>query len=81
MKVITTKLKRYKTVCWILNILLFPIRLPVFALFKIGEVADKVLDFIDELAHKFMHKVDKTFKFEETAREQYKTNKSKFKEW
>lgn len=81
MKVITTKLKRYKIVRWILEILILPIRLPVFALFKIGEVADKVLDFIDDLTHKFMHKIDKTFKFEEAAREQYKTNKDKFKEW
>ena len=73
------RLKRYKVIYIILNILIFPIRFPLFILFKIGEISEKVLDFTDILAYKFMSWIVKIFKFEEIAKEQYKVNKNKFK--
>ncbi|MBK5242135.1 hypothetical protein [Clostridium sp.] len=79
MKVIIMKLKRYKTVYWILNILMMPIRLPIFIIFKVGEFAEKGLELTDNIAYKLMNWIVKTFKFEEIATEQRKTNKDKFK--
>ena len=79
MKVITSKLKRYKIVYWVLNILMLPIRLPIYIIFKIGELAEKGLDITDRFAYKIIDWIIKTFKFDEVAKEQYKTNKEKFK--
>lgn len=79
MKVITTKLKRYKIISLFLNTLMFPVRLPFFILLVSGEFSDKVLDYVNGLEFKFISWIVKIFKFEEIAREQYKINKDKFK--
>lgn len=59
---------------------IFPIRLPLFLLIKLGEITDKILDIIDDFVWKIIHKIADIFKFEEIAKEQYETNKEKFKD-
>ena len=79
MKLKTTKLKRYIVIYVILNILMLPVRLSLFIIYKIGEFAGDGLDLSDDLGYKFMNWIVRIFKFEEIAKEQYKINKDKFK--
>lgn len=79
MKVITTKLKRYKIVAYVVSIVFLPIRLPMMLLIKLGEYSEKLLDIIDNFCWGIIYKISDVFKFEEIARQQYETNKEKFK--
>lgn len=79
MKYITTKLKRYKVVIWSLTIISLPVRFPLFIVYKIGKVSEKLLEAIDSLLYKILERIVKVFKFDDAARKQYKVNKDKFK--
>ncbi|NCI19909.1 hypothetical protein EJM73_08345 [Clostridium botulinum] len=79
MKVITTKLKRYKIVAYIVSIIFLPIRLPMMLLIILGEFSEKLLDVIDGVCWRTLDKIVKIFKFDEIARKQWGINKEKFK--
>ncbi|HCL4455059.1 TPA: hypothetical protein N2D10_003085 [Clostridium botulinum] len=79
MKVITTKLKRYKIVAYIVSIIFLPIRLPMMLLIILGEFSEKLLDVIDRVCWRTLDKIVKIFKFDEIARKQWGINKEKFK--
>ena len=78
-----TKLKRYKLLNLILNIVSFPIRFPIFLLYVIAEnatkIAENLLDIYDKFLYWIMEIVVNFFKFSEIADEQYEKNKEKFK--
>lgn len=79
----TTKLKRYKLLKAIINIIVFPIRFPLFIMYTITEylfkLLENVLDSIDSLLWKIMNTLIKFFKFDAIADKQYEKNKEKFK--
>lgn len=79
----TTKLKRYKLLKAIINILIFPIRFPLFIMYTITEYLSKllenILDSIDGFLWTIMNTLVKIFKFDAIADEQYEKNKEKFK--
>lgn len=79
----TTKLKRYKLLKAIINILIFPIRFPLFIMYTITEYLSKllenILDSIDGFLWTIMNTLVKIFKFDAIADEQYEENKEKFK--
>ena len=83
MKVITTKLKRYRAVCYIICIIFSPITIPTAILFRISEILSNVLEDIWDIIYNFRYKVickvADVFKFEEIARQQREINKDKFK--
>ena len=78
-----TKLKRYKLLNLILNIVSFPIRFPIFLLYIIAEnvtkIAENLLDICDKFLYWIREIVVNFFKFREIADEQYEKNKEKFK--
>ena len=79
----TTKLKRYKLLKAIINIIVFLIRFPLFIMYTITEylfkLLENVLDSIDSLLWKIMNTLIKFFKFDAIADKQYEKNKEKFK--
>ena len=78
-----TKLKRYKLLNLILNIVSFPIRFPIFSLYVIAEnvtkIAENLLDICDKFLYWIREIIVNFFKFREIADEQYEKNKEKFK--
>lgn len=74
MKVFIYRLKRYKFLYMLTNIIILPIRLPIFIIYKSSElltnVSDCILGFIDECLYKFNKSIVKIFKFEDIARKQ-----------
>lgn len=79
----TTKLKRYKLLITILNIISFPLRFPIFSFFiiseKITKISELILDTCDKFLYWIMNTIVKYFKFDEIADKQYEKNKEKFK--
>ena len=79
----TTKLKRYKLLKLILNIVAFPIRFPLFLICVITEsiakLSENILDICDGVLWWIMRNVSKVFKFDNIADKQYEINKEKFK--
>lgn len=82
MKVITTRLRRYKITKIILNILVFPIRFPIFLIYWLEDLRpfEKLLYFIDNILLSTLECISIKFKFEEQAFKQKELNPSKFKD-
>jgi hypothetical protein len=80
MKVITTKLRRFKVVNYIVSIVLIPVRFPISLAFKLVESENlgKAMDKVSMFGYRMIEKISEMFKFEETARKQYETNPDKF---
>lgn len=78
----TTKLKRYKLLMTVFNVISFPIRLPIFLLFILLEKATKISELILDHYDKFLYQtfafMVKHFKFDEIADKQYEKNSEKF---
>ena len=81
MKYITTKLKRYKFLCVVMSVIFLPIRLPLYLIVVLGEVANKIFNKVDCFGMKIIHSIADILKFEEIAKKQYEINKEKFKDW
>lgn len=79
----TTKLKRYKLLKLILNIIAFPIRFPIFLMCviteEVGKLLENILDICDGVLWWIMKKISKVCKFDNIADKQYDKNKEKFK--
>lgn len=79
----TTKLKRFKMLRTILNVVSFPIRFPIFLFLIISEkitgIAEFMLDNCDKFLYWIMNGVVEYFKFDEIADKQYEKNREKFK--
>lgn len=79
----TTKLKRYKVLKVIINIIAFPIRFPLFIMCILTECVFKLLENMlngfDSFLWWMMDGVVKIFKFDDIADRQYEKNKEKFK--
>ena len=79
----TTKLKRFKLLKLILNVIAFPIRFPLFLICVITEgmakLSENILDGFDRILYWIMDSISKIFKFKEIADKQYEENKDKFK--
>jgi hypothetical protein len=75
MKKNTCKLKRYKTIYVILNIIELPIRLPCSLLLILGEIfkrlSEIILDYSNEITNKLLHLIVRTFKFDAIADKKY----------
>lgn len=78
MKVITTKLKRYKIVWWITTFPFIPILLIFGLLWKIGEFAEGIANLIAGFRTDIVYKIADILKFEEEAKKQYGVNPDKF---
>jgi hypothetical protein len=80
---ITTKLKRYKYLMNVINIMSFPLRFPLVLIYlgfeKVAKFFESLVDFLDSQLFKirdyFVHKLN----WNEVAKEQRKINKDKFK--
>lgn len=70
-----TRLKRFKLLKLILNIISFPIRFPIFLSFiiieKMAEILAIILDGFDRILYWIMDSISKIFKFKEIADKQY----------
>lgn len=79
----TTKLKRFKLLKLILNIIAFPIRFPLFIICVVTEgiakLSENILDIYDGVLWWIVEKVSKVFKFDDIADKQYEKNKDKFR--
>lgn len=79
----TTKLKRFKLLKLILNIIAFPIRFPLFIICVvtggIAKLSENILDIYDGVLWWIVEKVSKVFKFDDIADKQYEKNKDKFR--
>jgi hypothetical protein len=64
MKRATVKLKRYKALYLIMNILLFPFRFPIFLLYILGSACEFLLNIFDGFFNKSMMLLVKIFKLE-----------------
>jgi len=76
---ITTKLKRLIIIRIIVTLLLLPIRLPLIAFYKLGELSELIDDKIQGLYFKIEEQIIKKFNFDGIAKEQYGRNPTKFK--
>lgn len=78
-----TKLKRYKVLKAMINIIIFPIRFPLFIMCILTESVFKLLENtlngFDSFLWWIMNSLVKIFKFDDIADEQYEKNKKKFK--
>lgn len=79
----TTKLKRYKVLKEIINIIVFPIRFPLFIMCilteRIFKLLENILNGFDSFLWWIMDSAVKIFKFDDIADRQYEKNKEKFK--
>lgn len=79
----TTKLKRYKVLKAMINIIIFPIRFPLFIMCILTEsvfrLLENTLNGFDSFLWWIMNSLVKIFKFDDIADEQYEKNKEKFK--
>ncbi|MGL5765711.1 MAG: hypothetical protein ACRCX8_08725 [Sarcina sp.] len=79
----TMKLKRYKLIQILVNIISFPIRFPIFIVCivseKVLEISEFILNGCDKFLYWIMDNMAKYFKFNEIADRQYEKNKEKFK--
>lgn len=79
MKVITTKLKRYKVVWYFITIPFAPIFIILGVLVRVGEILEDLLGFFDKIRTSLVYKIANILKFESIAKKQYKNNPDKFK--
>lgn len=81
MKVVTMRLRRYKIIHYILNIIVFPIRFPIFLLYSLEELRlfEKLLELMDKILRNILERISVRFKFEDEAFRQKKINPDKFK--
>lgn len=81
MKVVTMRLRRYKIIYYILNIIIFPIRFPIFLFYSLEELRlfEKLLELMDKILRNILERISVRFKFEEEAFRQKEINPDKFK--
>ncbi|PLR99538.1 hypothetical protein CVD19_00310 [Bacillus sp. T33-2] len=77
---ITTKLKRVRLLRIISSFICSPVRLPLLLFYFLGRLADQIDNAVfDNYYFKFEGFVIHRFKWNDVAKEQYKTNPKKFK--
>ena len=74
-RLITTQLKRYKLVSFIILIIFSPILLPLALIIKIGEFGEFVLDFVIDIMEPIREFLVKTLKFDKVAMKQRESGK------
>jgi hypothetical protein len=80
---VTTKLKRYKYLMNVINIISFPIRFPLVLIYvgfeKSTKFLESLVDLLDGLLFNIRDYIIHKYNWNGIAKEQYKINKDKFK--